>query len=169
MAYGKYKKYGNYEKKELDYEQTKDKALRLLTFRAHSEKELSDKLRRAGATDENIEKTLEFCREYSFVNDEQYALSKVRDLKNLKKYGGKRIEAELKRLGVSGEDAAEAMAELEEDDEQERLYPLVVKKLGGDFEKKSVDRCIRYFIYRGYGFGDIKECIERAKGEADEI
>ena len=90
-------------------------------------------------------------------------------MKNLKKYGGKRIEAELKRLGVSGEDAAEAMAELEEDDEQERLYPLVVKKLGGDFEKKSVDRCIRYFIYRGYGFGDIKECIERAKGEADEI
>ena len=40
MAYGKY---GNYEQKELNYEQTKDKALRLLTFRAYSEKELSDR------------------------------------------------------------------------------------------------------------------------------
>ena len=162
-------RYKKAENRELNYKQTKDKAMRLLTFRAHSEKELSDKLRRAGAKDEDIEKTLGFCREYNLVNDEEYARLKARDLKNLKKYGSRRIAAELQRLGVSGEDAAEALAEIDGDDEQERLYPLVQKKLGGDFEKKNVDKCIRYFIYRGYGFGDIKACIERAKGEFDEV
>ena len=49
------------KKKIENYEQTKDRALRLLEFRAHSEKELYDKLRRDGADPEDIEKTLDFC------------------------------------------------------------------------------------------------------------
>ena len=34
----------NREKKELTFDEAKDKALRLLEFRSHSERELSDKL-----------------------------------------------------------------------------------------------------------------------------
>ena len=37
----------NREKKELTFDEAKDKALRLLEFRSHSERELSDKLKRA--------------------------------------------------------------------------------------------------------------------------
>ena len=36
----------NREKKELTFDEAKDKALRLLEFRSHSERELSDKLMR---------------------------------------------------------------------------------------------------------------------------
>lgn len=152
-----------------NYEQTKDKALRLLTFRAHSEKELSEKLRVAGASDENIEKTLDFCRRYNFVDDLQYAKLKARDLKNLKKYGKRRIETELRSKGISEEFAEEALSELNFDDAEETLLPLVQKKLGGNFEKKSVDRCIRYFMYRGYDLREIKECINELQGEFDEL
>ena len=35
----------NREKKELTFDEAKDKALRLLEFRSHSERELSDKLK----------------------------------------------------------------------------------------------------------------------------
>ena len=157
-----------YEKKELTYEEAKDKALRLLEYRAHSEKELTDKLRRAGALCEDIERVMDFCREYGFVNDRQYAITKARDLKNLKKYGARRIRAELSAKGIDAEYIEEAVGEIG-DDETETLLPLVEKKLKGDFDRKNVDRCIRYFMYRGYGFGDIKECIERAKGEFDEV
>ena len=52
----------NTEKKELTFEQAKDKALRLLEFRSHSERELKDKLKRAGAKEDDIEEILEFCR-----------------------------------------------------------------------------------------------------------
>ena len=38
----------NREKKELTFDEAKDKALRLLEFRSHSERELSDKLKIAG-------------------------------------------------------------------------------------------------------------------------
>ena len=150
-----------------NYEQTKDKALRLLTFRAHSEKELCDKLRMAGAKEEDIERTLEFCRRYGFVNDLQYAKSKAKDLKNLKKYGKRRIEAELYSKGISSEAVSEAVGELEFD--HDILKMLVEKKLANNFEKKSIDRCMRYFLYRGYEMSDIRNCIEEIKGETDEF
>lgn len=152
------------EKKVLNYDETREKALRLLEFRSHSERELSDKLKRAGSLDEDIERVLEFCREYGFVNDEQYARRKARDLQNLKKYGRRRIGQELRQKGIAQDLIDLAVSELE-DDEEDMLYPLVLKKLGGNFEKKSIDKCIRYFMYRGYGFGDIKSCIDKVKTE----
>ncbi|NDO19904.1 regulatory protein RecX [Lachnospiraceae bacterium MD329] len=156
----------NNEQKELTFEQTKDKALRLLEFRAHSERELTDKLKRAGAKDNNIEEVLEFCRNYGFVDDRSFAVKKARDLKNLKRYGIRRIKSELYSKGIAAEYIEEAVAEL--DDNEEMLIPLVEKKLGGNFEKKNVDKCIRYFIYRGYSFSDIKNCIDELKIDYEE-
>ena len=156
----------NNEQKELTFEQTKDKALRLLEFRAHSERELTDKLKRAGAKDNNIEEVLEFCRNYGFVDDRSFAVKKARDLKNLKRYGIRRIKSELYSKGIAAEYIEEAVAEL--DDNEEMLIPLVEKKLGGNFEKKNFDKCIRYFIYRGYSFSDIKNCIDELKIDYEE-
>lgn len=156
----------NNEQKELTFEQTKDKALRLLEFRAHSERELTDKLQRAGAKDNDIEEVLEFCRNYGFVDDRSFAVKKARDLKNLKRYGIRRIKSELYSKGIAAEYIEEAVAEL--DDNEEMLIPLVEKKLGGNFEKKNVDKCIRYFIYRGYSFSDIKNCIDELKIDYEE-
>ena len=151
------------EEKELNFEQAKDKALRLLEFRSHSEKELSDKLKRAGAKSEDIEEILEFCRRYKFVNDEEFAKRKAKDLYNLKKYGKARIKQELYSLGISGEYIENAISEIEFD--PERLVPLIRKRLGGDFEKKSIDKCIRYFLYRGYSLSEIKECIQEIQND----
>lgn len=157
----------NKEQRELSFEEAKDKALRLLEFRAHSERELRDKLRRAGAVQEDIEEILDFCRNYGFVDDRAYALKKARDLKNLKRYGIRRIKSELYAKGLDAEYIEEAVSELD-DDEADTLLPLVEKKLGGNLEKKNVDKCIRYFLYRGYNFGDIKNCIENLKIDYEE-
>ena len=154
------------EKRELTCEEAKDKALRLLEYRAHSEKELADKLKIAGAQEYDIEEILNFCRNYGFVDDKKYAVAKARDLKNLKKYGIRRIKSELYSKGIDAEHIEEAIAELD-DDEEDVLLPLVRKKLGG-FDKKNVDKCIRYFLYRGYEFSVIKNCIENIKTEYGE-
>lgn len=148
----------------LSFEETREKALRLLEFRSHSEQELVLKLKRAGAGAEHIEAVLEYLRQYGLVDDAAYAKRAVADLKNLKKFGKRRIRAELKNRGIASELAEEALAELE-DEEAEALLPLVEKKLAGNFERKNVEKCIRYFAYRGYGYDDIKACIEQIKGE----
>lgn len=152
------------EKKELSASAAKEKALRLLEFRAHSEKELCDKLIRAGAKKEDLPQIIEFLKEYNFLNDREYAKSLARDLQNLKKLGKRRIKDELWSKGIKSEDIDEAVAELPDDDPEE-LLPLVERKLGGNFDKKNVDRAIRYFLYRGYGFDDVKMCIERLEAD----
>ena len=141
------------------YEGVKQKALGLLGFRAHSEKELKDKLLRCGASGENIERTLDFCRRYGFVNDAEYAKAKARDLLNLKKLGLRRICGELKNKGISDELISEAIYELDLDSMEDTLNKLVRGKLRDDFSDKNINKCIRYFLYRGYDLRDIRSCI----------
>lgn len=155
------------EKKTLTAEETKEKALKYLEYRAHSEKELSDKLRRAGAHADDIENTLEFARRYNFVNDADYARRLAKDLRNLKKYGSYRIRQELKFKGIAEEYISEAMAQFENDDEADALLPLVEKRLRGNFEQKNIDKIMRYFAYRGYRFEDIKRCVEIIKDKEE--
>ena len=149
-----------YKKKALDtYDAVKEKALRLLEFRSHSERELTQKLKRAGASQENIEQTLIFCREYGFVDDAAYAKRKAADLLNLKKYGRRRIYSELKALGIDEDDISAAMDELDPDAEQRNLEALAEKKLGGDTTRKNIDKTIRFLVYRGYDIYDIKDIM----------
>lgn len=152
----------------MTYEQAKEKALRLLEFRSHSERELKDKLRRAEAKDEDIEKIIEFCKEYKFVNDEDFARRKAADLKNIKRYGKNRIKSELYSVGISSDIINTVLCEMDFDDEEDILKPLVEKKLKGNFERKNIDKCIRYFIYRGYELSDIRRCVDALRNEYDE-
>ena len=142
-------------------EDVQEKALRLLEFRNHSEHELREKLYRFGGESEDIDSAIEFCKEYGFLNDENYAMALARDLSNLKKYGKHRIKAELLKRGINGEFIESALCEVE--DNSEVLMNLVSKKLKGSFERKDTERAIRYFIYRGYSLSDIKNAIERLK------
>ena len=68
----------NREKKELTFDEAKDKALRLLEFRSHSERELSDKLKRAGAKEEDIVKFLNFAEITAFWTTESMRLQRQR-------------------------------------------------------------------------------------------
>lgn len=149
-------------RKELDRKGTKEKALRCLEYRSHSEKELRDKLKRAGATDDDISSVMEFLKEYGFINDREYAKHLARDMQNLKKYGKHRIIGELKFRGIDTEFIDEAVSELE-NDERDGLYPLVEKKLGQDFDRKNIEKAVRYFVYRGYSYEDIKSCIDEIR------
>ena len=150
----------------MNYEEVKNKALSILGYRSHSEYELRQKLSRAGAEEEDIERVTEFLKEYKFLNDGDYAKRLAHDLVKIKNFGMYRVRRELEQKGIDPYTIEDVVAELD-DDEQERLLPLVEKKLGGDFERKNTDRTIRYFLYRGYSFDDIRQCIEYAKQNGD--
>lgn len=154
------------ENTPLDYDGAKDKALRLLSFRSHSEYELKQKLLSSGASSEDANSVLAFLREYSLVNDSLYAERLASDLSNLKKYGKRRIMQELLHRGID-RDIAEEACNLLQTDEEETLIPLMRKKLSGNFDRKSKDRAIRYFATRGYSFSDIKSAIGQIMAEED--
>lgn len=150
--------------KTLTKEQAKDKALRLLEFRSHSEKELSDKLKRAGAREEDLPFVIGFLKEYGFINDLKYACAKARELSSLKKFGKHRIAADLKFRGIAPEYIDEALSLLD-DNEEEKLLPMLQKKLGGNFERKNIDKAMRHFAAKGYSFDCIKQCIDKLENE----
>lgn len=150
--------------KTLTKEETKEKALRLLEFRSHSEHELREKLRLKGAKDEDIDEVIEFLCEYSLLDDLKYALSKARELATLKKFGKIRIVADLKSRGIRDEYIAEAISELEID-ECEVLSGMLERKLKGNFEQKNIDKAIRYFAQKGYRISDIKNAISNLESE----
>ncbi len=154
----------NYKKNDtpLDFAAAKDKALRLLAFRAHSEREIKDKLIRANTPSEIADGVLEFLREYKLVDDYIYAERYAKDLANVKKYAKHRIVTELARKGIPRDIINDVVVELETD-ELEMLLPQMERKLGGDFEQKSRDRAFRYFASRGYSFDDIKHAYEQIK------
>lgn len=149
------------------YDKVKEKALRLLEFRSHSEFELKEKLRHHGADPIHIEDTLEFCRRYGFVNDESYAERKAHDLVNLKKYGIRRVRCELKSKGISDEIIENVILSIDTDVESDALVGLIEKKLHGDFSDKNAEKCIRYFVYRGYDIYDIKTAMQTVKERSD--
>ncbi len=147
----------------LTYEAVKEKALRLLEFRSHSEYELRNKLRISQASEEHIEKVISFCKEYGFINDMAYATHKANDLINLKKFGIRRVKSELKAKGIAEHIINQVIENLDNESEKDILFTLVEKKLKGDFSDKNKDKCIRYFIYRGYDLYDIKNAIALIK------
>ncbi len=149
------------------YEKVKEKALRLLEFRSHSELELRQKLRHQSASEEHIEETLDFCRRYGFVNDKSYAERKAADLINLKKYGLRRVKSELKAKGIDSSVIDEVLLKYDTNEESDVLITLAEKKLRGDFSDKNTERCIRYFIYRGYDIYDIRNAITTVKERSD--
>ena len=140
------------------YEDVKERALRLIAFREHSTKELIDKLTMDGAEQDYIDKTVEFCTEYGFLNDEAYAMHKASDLSKIKHYGKHRIAIELAMKGISSDIIENTLEEIEDSDDI--LLPLVEKRLKGDIANR--DRVIRYFASHGYEIEQIKKCIERA-------
>ncbi len=154
------------KKGELNFHEAKEKALRYLEFRSHSEKELRDKLYRAGAKEEDILAIMEFLKEYRFIDDKSFAEKYAHDLKTLKKFGKIRIKSELFKKGISS-DIIDDVLETFDWESEDVLTPLVLKKLSGDFQKKSIDRCIRYFLYKGYSFDEIKASIDKIKTEEE--
>ncbi len=150
----------NKEPTVLNYEEAKEKALKCLEFKSYCEKELSDKLKHSGADTETANKVICFLKEYKLINDLDYARRYSRDLQNLKKFGKNRIITELKIKGLSSDIIDTVISELPQQ-EDNILEELIKKRLNGNFDKKTKDKAIRYFIYRGYGLEEIKNCINK--------
>ena len=82
-----------------EYGRAEAKAFRLLTLRAHSERELRAKLRAGGFADVVIERVIRRCRELGYLNDEAFARQRARVLAVSRFAGDRRIAFDLRERG----------------------------------------------------------------------
>jgi len=152
-------------KDPLTIEETKEKALNLLEFRAHSRKELFDKLRRFTSV-ETADEVLDLFEEGGLIDDKAYAFQYAHDAMELKFFGPARIKRELAVRGIDGETAEDAIwaAEKETCSAEERLSRLIeIKYKNMLSDEKNCAKAVNALFRLGYGYDMIKEEIYKIK------
>lgn len=155
------------KKQLLTTEEAKEKALNLLEFRAHSRKELFDKLKRFTSA-ETANEVLDLLEDGGLIDDESYAFQYAYNAMELKYFGPARIKKELAIRGISNEMAEDAIwaAEKETSSTEERLAKLIeVKYKNMLSDEKNQAKTINALFRLGYGYDMIKEEIYKIKEE----
>lgn len=143
----------------------KNKALQIINGAPQSGKNLRDKLRKYDFEDDIIGNVLENLKEYDLINDEKLAKSMIKDKRNLKHFGKKRIYYDLLKKGIDKEIAKEELNKLEDKDlEQENAIMLAEKKIKliKDEDKRKVyGKLANHLSYKGFDYDIVKKAIEK--------
>lgn len=153
-----------------DFRRARERALYLLDYRDHSRGEIVEKLSR-NVDREIAEEVADKLCELGLIDDGTYAKKLARHFLLTKKYGARRAEFEMRRKGIDGRLAAEAVAEVEPD--EDLLEELALKKYGryleDDPDGKGRDKAIRGLMRLGHGYYEAEAAVDAAAArlEAD--
>ncbi len=150
---------------ESDTRKAKDQALRFLSRRAHSERELHDKLGRS-FDEETVAAALQWLQQLDMIDDAAYALAKAEWLSGQ----GKSRNDIIRRLTAAGVDrdtAADAADAVGGDDEEQALG-IVHKHYADKLRRGEEEKVKAALARRGFAHGDIMRAIGRAKEEMAE-
>ena len=143
-----------------------ERALYLLGFRNHSEKELKTKLSRLFGKDA-ADAAVCRVKELGLVNDTNYARAKAADLVNLRGFAKSRVRNELAMKGIDRETADAVLDEMDTDPE-EQIGAIMDKRFSPlPRDEKGKRRMMNYLLSRGYAWGDIRRVLE-SRGEETE-
>jgi len=141
-----------------------DKALRLLSIRAHSEKELRMKLKQK-FSDDAVDSAAERLAENGLLDDAAFAAAYAEELYRRKSYSPERIKNELINRGIDRETAKNAANALDIDKKEGIINILNKVRLPENPAKKDVDRLLRRLIGAGYTMREIREVIDFSEEE----
>ncbi len=145
-----------------DAHRAKEKALYLLEHRAHSKKELTEKIARTAASREAAQAAADRMEELGLLNDGEYARRYAQELFTRKRYGAMRVRQELRQKGIDPELVEELLAEYaNEDAALMNMQALLLKKYPGWQEDGKVRRRAFAALQRlGYAYADIRRAME---------
>ena len=122
-------------------------------YQERCHKEVAAKLREMRMIPEAIDQIIVHLIKENYLNEERFAHSFVRGKFNIKKWGKKRIELELKRRDISPFLIRTALKEIDNHAYQETLDTLIHKKLAtlkeSNIQKKK-KKLADYLLYRGW-------------------
>jgi regulatory protein len=149
-------------------ERALQQALLFLSYRARSEAEIRQNLRKHEYPEAVIEETLERLRKDGFADDRQFARAWVENRNTFRPRGRRALAMELRQKGIDDETIQSA---LEEVDEETLAYEAGLKKAGklraldwNDFRKKLGD----FLSRRGFSYPIIAPTVSRLWEEAHE-
>ncbi|MGH3723651.1 MAG: recombination regulator RecX [Mycobacterium sp.] len=147
-------------------EQAWSYCLRLLTSRARTRAELTERLVRRGYPDDVSERAMDRLATAGLIDDADFATQWVQSRHTYAGKGKRALAAELRTKGVSAENAAAALAQIDGDAERSRAAQLVAKKLRtenlDDGGVKAARRLVAMLARRGYGQSMAYDVVKNA-------
>ncbi|MGG7176278.1 recombination regulator RecX [Clostridium paraputrificum] len=156
--------------KEENLSKCKNTALRIIERSYKTEKEITDKLIEKGYDMDSIKPTLEFLKEYNFINDESYTKMYVKD--RMRSQGSQKIKYALMRKGVEEEAIASALENIDKEDEMQVAMELARKKYSQlskreDDKYKLWNKLCRFLIGKGYDYSLAKDVVKKVVNVED--
>ena len=141
-----------------DLKRCKDKAMWLISYRDHSRRELTDKLRRDYPEDV-CEKTADRLAELGLLDDERYARRYAADLISVKRLSSKGVSQKLREKGIDRELIDEILDE-NEIDEDEQIRAVINKKYSRVLnDEKGRRRAVNALTRMGFSYQSIKSVM----------
>ena len=135
-----------------------DRALSFISSSIKTQKQIKDKLLSLGYLDEIVEKSIEKLKNYGYVDDGDYAKRFASTYKGVK--GKKLIKLELRRKGVSENDAENAVDDIES--QQQACDNLAEKYLKiKEKDQKNLLKCYKYLLSKGFDYDEAKQAVEK--------
>jgi len=146
------------------------KAFRLLTLRAHSERELSAKLRERGFSEGVVAGVVEKCLALGYLNDGEFARQRARELAVNRLLGDRRIVLDLREKGIPEALSRRAIEEVRGEIGEEKAIEVVLRKRGrlkalDAMDEKEKARLMRSLLGKGFPTGLIYRKLQMAKEE----
>lgn len=147
----------------------KEYALRLLGYRARSEAEIARRLARRGHDENTIARAVADLTAAGLLDDEEFARAWVASRLATRPTGRVRLLWELRRHGVEGDVAKQAVEEtLDAEAELESAWTWARSRAGQAPDRQELGRLQAALQRRGFGRDVIREVIERLTRDSDE-
>ncbi len=140
-----------------------EKAMRLLLFQDRTRKELSDKLYRAGFSENARQEAMEYVDQFNYVNDRRYAENYIMFQKGRR--SKKELVYRLEEKGVSQEVVNQILEEMDYDGEEPAVMELMQKKMKGrrpdelSFDERN--KIFAFFDRKGYDLNCVKNVFSK--------
>ncbi len=151
---------------ESETRRAQEKALKLLEYRAYSQKELTERVGRV-VSREAAERAARHLAEIGLIDDAEYAHLLADELFRRKGYSAERVLYELDRKGIDRELAQQVIGETAPDP-AERLQELIRRKYSRLLSDEKGRRRVTAALRRlGYRWGDIGAAMRNFRNEDD--
>ena len=141
------------------------KAFDLLSRRAHSTKELRDKLYKREFSKRDIDTVIAECERLGFLNDELFANDYAAELGGQGK-GNFKIKMKLRDKGLSEDNIEKALGKIA-DNEQENAENALSRKMRSLMNEKDINKrrqkAYRFLAYRGFSSDIITKLIDNTE------
>lgn len=146
------------------YRHALDRAVGYLAARAHSCREIEQKLTRIGYRPCTVEMVIYKLQKENLLDDADFARQWV-EARSGHSLGRQRIALELRRKGISAAEAEAALEDIDDEDQLAGAVRLVEKNLHrakpGEDPRKTAARLTAMLARRGYGYDVAKEAIQQ--------